>query len=57
MIIQLGTNDSKPLNFAKIDSFVGDYVKLVNKYKSLATKAVFVWNNIPKYCSFIICNS
>lgn len=40
VIIQLGTNDSKPANFAKIDSFVSDYVKLINKYQTLATKPV-----------------
>lgn len=46
VIIQLGTNDSKPLNFAKIDQYVGDYVKLINKYKNLATKPV-VYASLP----------
>ncbi|MBC2103776.1 GDSL-type esterase/lipase family protein [Listeria booriae] len=46
VIIQLGTNDSKPVNFAKIDQYVGDYVKLINKYKALATKPV-VYVTLP----------
>ncbi|MBC6315646.1 GDSL-type esterase/lipase family protein [Listeria grandensis] len=46
VIIQLGTNDSKSFNFAKIDQYVGDYVKLINKYKALATKPI-VYVSLP----------
>ncbi len=35
VLIKLGTNDSKPGNFAHIDEFEGDYRAIVDTYKSL----------------------
>ncbi|EUJ39599.1 lipase-GDSL family acetylesterase [Listeria weihenstephanensis FSL R9-0317] len=46
VIVQLGTNDSKPANFQRISAFVDDYVKLINKYTMLASKPV-VYVSLP----------
>ncbi len=35
--ILLGTNDSKAVNVARIDEFVGDYVSLIDDYRALPT--------------------
>ncbi|MCB5955106.1 carbohydrate-binding protein [Enterococcus sp. CWB-B31] len=40
VIIQLGTNDTKPYNFIKIDNYINDYVNLINAYKAMETKPV-----------------
>lgn len=37
MIIQLGTNDSKPYNWQYKSNFVNDYKELINKYKNLSS--------------------
>lgn len=37
VIIKLGTNDSKPQNRAYLNEYISDYVKLIERYKSLPT--------------------
>lgn len=51
VVIQLGTNDSKPANFTKIANYVSDYVKLIKDYKNLATKPVVYVSLPPKVFS------
>ncbi|MBC1434913.1 carbohydrate-binding protein [Listeria rocourtiae] len=48
VIIQLGTNDAKPTNFAKINNYINDYVKLINTYKILDTKPIVYISLPPK---------
>lgn len=38
VVIQLGTNDSKPWNWAHRDQFVGNYKELINSYKNLPSR-------------------
>lgn len=38
VIIMLGTNDTKPQNFAHEQEFSGDYTALVNSFRALASK-------------------
>ncbi|MRJ30646.1 carbohydrate-binding protein [Enterococcus faecalis] len=51
IVIQLGTNDTKPWNFAKIENYVLDYLKLIDTYKSLETKPVIYISLPPKITS------
>lgn len=53
VIIQLGTNDTKPQNWAYKSEFVSDYVEMVNAYKNLASRpTVYVC-----YCPTVYPNS
>lgn len=40
VVIQLGTNDTKPANFSKIDNFLTDYVKLIQTYKKTVNQPI-----------------
>jgi len=42
VIIMLGTNDSKPVNWAKKDQFVEDYKDLIRQFKALESKPVIL---------------
>lgn len=44
VIIKLGTNDSKPQNWAHKDQFVVDYVALINSFKALDCR---IWICLP----------
>ncbi len=44
VIIKLGTNDSKPQNWAFKDQFVTDYVALINGFKALGSR---IWICLP----------
>ncbi|WP_277620156.1 GDSL-type esterase/lipase family protein [Listeria cornellensis] len=48
VIIQLGTNDAKPTNYSKINNYIDDYLKLINKYKALNTKPIIYISIPPK---------
>ncbi|MGX7418305.1 GDSL-type esterase/lipase family protein [Carnobacterium gallinarum] len=48
VVIQLGTNDSKYFNFAKIDNYIEDYLKLVKNYQNLPTKPIIYISLPPK---------
>jgi acyl-CoA thioesterase-1 len=44
VIIKLGTNDSKPQNWAFKDQFVTDYCALINSFKALGSR---IWICLP----------
>lgn len=44
VVIKLGTNDTKPQNWAFKDEFVTDYVALINSYKALGSR---IWICLP----------
>lgn len=44
VIIKLGTNDSKPQNWAYKDQFIRDYVALINSFKALGSH---IWICLP----------
>lgn len=46
VIIQLGSNDSRYYNYAKIDQFVTDYTDIVKSYKNLASKPI-IYISLP----------
>lgn len=51
VIIQLGTNDTKAANFAKISDFVTDYLRLIKNYQDLETKPLIYVSLPPKVFS------
>jgi acyl-CoA thioesterase I len=52
VIIQLGTNDSKPQNWRYATNFVSDYEDLVNSYSSLTNQPkIFVCTPCPVYAN------
>ena len=44
VIIKLGTNDTKPQNWAYRDLFVSDYVAMINSFKALGSR---IWICLP----------
>lgn len=44
VIIKLGTNDTKPQNWAYKDQFVVDYVAMINSFKALGSR---IWICLP----------
>jgi acyl-CoA thioesterase-1 len=52
VIIQLGTNDSKPQNWRYATNFVSDYEEMVNSYSSLTNgPKIFVCTPCPVYAN------
>lgn len=51
VIIQLGTNDTKAVNFTKNSDFVADYLRLIKKYQGLETKPLIYISLPPKIFS------
>jgi lysophospholipase L1-like esterase len=52
VIIMLGTNDANPTIRLGNDSFVGDYVKLVEAFKALSSKPqVYLVKPPPVFCN------
>ncbi|ALI98234.1 GDSL-type esterase/lipase family protein [Rufibacter tibetensis] len=50
VIIKLGTNDSKPMNWKFKDEFVPDYIQFVASFKKLASKPkVYVCTPVPVF--------
>jgi lysophospholipase L1-like esterase len=50
VIIMLGTNDTKPQNWAHFDDFYGDYKELVESFKNLDSKPrIFVCRPVPVF--------
>ena len=50
VVIMLGTNDSKPANWAKKDQFAGDLKALISEYQNLSTRpAVYVATSATAY--------
>ena len=50
VVIMLGTNDSKPANWAKKDQFAGDLKALISEYQNLDTKpTVYVATSATAY--------
>ena len=50
VIIALGTNDSKPVNWKNKDYFVRDYVNLINSFERLDSKPqIYICYPVPAY--------
>ncbi|MGJ8650924.1 MAG: GDSL-type esterase/lipase family protein [Opitutaceae bacterium] len=50
VVIKLGTNDSKPDNWLHKDAFVGDYLALIESFRSLPSKpVVYICKPVPAY--------
>jgi acyl-CoA thioesterase-1 len=50
VIIMLGTNDSKPINWKYKDEYVGDYIDLIRTFQALETKPkIWICYLVPAY--------
>lgn len=51
VFIKLGTNDTKPVNYAFLDDFVEDYMNLVSSFKQLPTHPrIVLLLPVPAFC-------
>ena len=50
VVIKLGTNDSKPMNWKYKDEYVGDYIDLIEQFQALeANPKIWICYPVPAY--------
>jgi len=50
VVIKLGTNDTKPINWKYKDEFIGDYIDLIEQFRELEAKPkIWICYPVPAY--------